>query len=164
MVQRRTAKLAGWQIWLLSLSGAALWLSGAAWLLLHYYGQKPGEFGPDMNPLEPWMMKLHGLVLIPALLGIGGMLVVHIPKGWAYVHQRIAGIALCGVLVVLIASGYMLYYVGDEIVRDWTSMVHWTVGLVVPAVFLWHYFNGLLVRRPKAGGGRDRIGRQGERG
>ncbi|PKB14937.1 hypothetical protein B0I00_2539 [Novosphingobium kunmingense] len=157
MVHRRTAKLAGWQIWLLSLSGVALWLSGAAWLLLHYYGQQPGEFGPEMNPLEPWMMKLHGLVLIPALLGIGGMLVVHIPKGWAYVHQRIAGIALCAVLGVLIASGYMLYYVGDELVRDWTSMVHWIIGLVLPAVFLWHYLNGLLVRRRKAGSGRDRV-------
>jgi hypothetical protein len=147
MVHRRTARLAGWQIWLLSLSGGGLWLSGAAWLLLHYYGQQPGSFGPEMNPLEPWMMKLHGLVLIPALLGIGGMLVAHIPKGWAYVHQRAAGIALCAVLAILIASGYMLYYVGDETVRDRTSMAHWVVGLALPAVFLWHYLNGLLVRR-----------------
>lgn len=156
MVHLRTARLAGWQIWLLSLSGAGLWLSGAAWLLLHYYGQQPGEFGPQMNPLEPWMMKLHGLVLIPALLGIGGMLVAHIPKGWAYGHQRVAGIALCAVLVVLIASGYMLYYVGDERVRDWTSIVHWIVGLVLPVVFLWHYLNGLLLRRRNAGTAVDR--------
>lgn len=161
MVQRRTAKLAGWQIWLLSLSGSVLWLSGAAWLLLHYYGQQPGEFGPEMNPLEPWMMKLHGLVLIPALLGIGGMLVAHIPNGWDYVHQRIAGVALCAVLFALSASGYMLYYVGDELVRDWTSMVHWIIGLVLPAVFLWHYLNGLLVRRRRAGSGMDRSGLRG---
>lgn len=152
MVHRRTARLAGWQIWLLSLSGAGLWLSGGAWLLLHYFGQKQGQFGPEMNPLEPWMMKLHGLVLIPALLGIGGMLVAHIPKGWDHEHQRVAGVALCAVLAVLIASGYMLYYVGDDSLREWTSMAHWIVGVILPAIFLWHYLNALLVRRRKTGG------------
>lgn len=146
-VHRRTARLANWQIWLLCLSGAGLWLSGGIWLLLHYFGQQQGEFGPETNPLEPWMMKLHGLVLIPALLGIGGMFVAHIPKGWDHVHQRVAGIALGAVLSVLIASGYMLYYVGDEGLRAWTSLAHWGLGIILPAIFLWHYLNGLLVRR-----------------
>lgn len=147
MVHRRSAKLASWQIWLLALSGMGLWLSGCGWLLLHYYGQKQGEFRPEMNPVEPWMMKAHGLFLIPALLGIGGMFIAHIPKGWAHRHQRIAGVALCVVLAALIASGYMLYYVGDEDLRAWTSLAHWTIGLGLPVVFLWHYLNGLRARR-----------------
>lgn len=147
MVHRRTARLAGWQIWLLSFSCAGLLLSGGAWLLLHYFGQKEGPFGPEMNPLEPWMMKLHGLVLIPMLLGIGGMFVAHIPKGWDHVHQRLVGLALSALLAVLIASGYMLYYVGDEGLRAWTSIAHWSMGLFLPFIFLWHYLNGLLVRR-----------------
>ncbi|AZI37725.1 hypothetical protein NT2_06_01570 [Caenibius tardaugens NBRC 16725] len=147
MPHRRTARLAKWQIWLLSLSGLGLWLSGSAWLLLHFYGQKQGEFGPEMNPVEPWMMKMHGLFLIPALLGIGGMFVAHIPKGWDHVHQRVAGIALCALLGWLIVSGYMLYYVGDESVRPWASLAHWSLGLGLPAVFAWHYINGLRARR-----------------
>lgn len=100
-----------------------------------------------MNPVEPWMMKAHGLFLIPALLGIGGMFIAHIPKGWAHRHQRIAGVALCVVLAALIATGYMLYYVGDEDLRAWTSLAHWTIGLGLPVVFLWHYLNGLRARR-----------------
>lgn len=147
MPHRRSAKLARWQIWLLSLSGGGLWLSGCAWLLLHYYGQKQGEFGPEMNPLEPLMMKLHGFVLIPALLGIGGMFVAHIPKGWTHERQRVAGATLCMLLTVLIISGYMLYYVGAENLRAWTSEVHWIIGLGLPAVFIWHYVNGLRARR-----------------
>lgn len=147
MVHRRTAKLASWQIWLLALSGTGLWLSGSGWLLLHYYGQAQGEFGPEMNPAEPWMMKAHGLFFIPALLAIGGMFIVHIPKGWAHQRQRIAGVALCAVLAVLILSGYMLYYAADEDLRIWTSLVHWVIGLGLPAVFLWHYLNGLRARR-----------------
>lgn len=147
MSHRRTAKLARWQIWLLTLSGASLWLSGGAWLLLHYYGQQQGEFGPEMNPLEPWLMKAHGLVLIPALLGIGAMMVAHIPKGWTHLHQRIAGVALCAVLGLLIASGYLLYYAGGEELRHWTSIGHWSIGLALPAVFLWHWVNGIKARR-----------------
>lgn len=151
MPHRRSAKLASWQIWLLTLSGGGLWLSGAAWLLLHYYGQREGEFGPEMNPLEPWMMKAHGLVLIPVLLGIGGMFVAHIPKGWTHMRQRVAGIALCAVLALLILSGYMLYYAGGEDLRIWTSLVHWVVGLGLPVIFLWHYINGRRARRPGPG-------------
>lgn len=147
MSNRRPSKLAVWQIWLLSLSGSALWLSGGAWLLLHYYGQTQGEFGPEMNPLEPLVMKLHGLVLIPALLAIGGMFVVHIPKGWSHTRQRVAGAALCAVLAVLIASGYLLYYAGDDALREWSSLTHWTIGLALPGVFLWHYVDGTAARR-----------------
>ncbi|HKR92905.1 hypothetical protein [Novosphingobium sp.] len=147
MPNRRTAKLARWQIWLLTLPGSGLWLSGAAWLLLHYFGQKQGDFGPETNPIEPWMMKAHGLALIPALLGIGGMFVVHIPKGWTHLHQRVAGIALCVVLSLLIASGYLLYYVGDDTTRTWASKVHWLIGLGLPVIFVWHYLNGLSARK-----------------
>lgn len=147
MPNRRSARLARWQIWLLTLPGAGLWLSGAAWLLLHYFGQRQGAFGPETNPVEPWMMKVHGLLLIPVLLGIGGMFVAHIPKGWSHSRQRVAGVALCAVLAVLIASGYLLYYVGEETARGWTSLAHWTIGLGLPAVFLWHYINGLAARR-----------------
>lgn len=150
MPYRRTARLASWQIWLLSLSGTGLWLTGGGWLLLHYYGQTEGEFGPEMNPLEPWMMKLHGLFLIPALLGIGAMFVAHIPKGWDHRAQRVAGVVLTTALAVLVTTGYLLYYAGGEALREWSSRIHWTIGLALPATFLWHYINGQLVRRRRA--------------
>ena len=139
MPNARSARLAGWQIWLLTVSGGVLWLSGAAWLLLHYYGQLQGEFGIETNPLEPWFLRLHGFVLIPALFAFGGMMVVHIPKGWKENRQRFAGIALIAVTSALILSGYLLYYLGVEWLRDWTSVVHWMIGLLLPVVFIWHY-------------------------
>jgi hypothetical protein len=138
MLHTRSAKLARWQIWLLCLSGTALWLTGAGWLLLHYFGQVSGEFGPQINPLEPWFMRAHGFVLIPALLGFGGLFVAHMPKGWKVKSQRILGIALTALVGVLILSGYMLYYVGSEELRDWTSIIHWGIGLCVPVIFIWH--------------------------
>ncbi len=139
MPNTRSAKLARWQIWLLTVSGTILWLTGAGWLLLHYYGQVQGEFGVETNPLEPWFLRIHGLVLIPALLGFGGLMVVHIPKGWKDKSQRVAGVALTAVMGVLILSGYLLYYLGIEWLRDWTSIIHWGIGLTLPALFVWHY-------------------------
>ena len=139
MPNTRSARLVRWQIWLLTISGTLLWLSGAGWLLLHYYGQVQGEFGVETNPLEPWFLRVHGLVLIPALIGFGTLMVVHIPKGWKDKSQRVAGVALTVVMSALILSGYLLYYLGIEWLRDWTSVIHWGIGLVLPAVFVWHY-------------------------
>lgn len=152
MVHRRSARLAAWQIWMLCLSGGGLLITGCAWLLLHYFCQREGDFGPEMNPLEPWMMTLHGLFVIPALLATGAMFVAHIPKGWDHKAQRLPGIVLCAVLAVLIVSGYLVYYAGGETLRAWNSLVHWSVGLALPVSFLWHYLNGLAVRRNKKQG------------
>lgn len=52
MTHTRSARLAKWQIWLLTLSGTLLLLSPGAWLL-HYFGQVEDEFGPETNPLDP---------------------------------------------------------------------------------------------------------------
>ena len=139
MPNTRSAKLARWQIWLLTVSGTILWLSGAGWLLLHYYGQVQGDFGVETNPLEPWILRLHGLVLIPALLGFGGLFVVHMPKGWKDRRQRNIGLGLTGLVGVLILTGYLLYYVGDDGLRGWSSIAHWTIGLATPIVFIWHH-------------------------
>lgn len=149
MSNTRSARLARWQIMLLTISGSLLWLSGGAWLLLHHFGQVQGEFGPELNPLEPWLLRLHGLVLIPALVGFGGLLVVHFPKGWKDVPQRHIGLGLTAIIGLLIVSGYLLYYLGDETLRSWTSIVHWTIGLLVPTIFIWHFIHGQSKRRGK---------------
>jgi hypothetical protein len=139
MSRGHPARLPRWQKRLLIVSGAALWASGIAWLVLHHFGQVNGPFGPERNPLEAWMLRLHGLFLIPFLLGIGGLFVAHIPRGWSRKPNRLAGIALTAFLGLLVLSGYMLYYVGTDEIRAWTGTAHWALGLTLPALFLWHY-------------------------
>lgn len=53
--------------------------------------------------------------------------------------QRMAGVTLTVITAALILSGYLLYYLGIEWLRDWTSLIHWVVGLALPAFFVWHY-------------------------
>jgi hypothetical protein len=152
-MHRKSARLALWQKWLFCLSFGALWLTGAAWLVLHHYGTIEGPFGPETNPFEPWMMKLHGLFLIPALLAIGGTFIAHIPKGWAQQRQRAVGVVLCSVLGLLVASGYLIYYAGGEGLREWSSVIHWAIGLAFPAVLALHWIKGVAARKSGNSGG-----------
>ena len=124
--------------WALMGSGAVLWLSGTAWLLLHFYAPIQSDFGPEANPAEPWMLKAHGLAMIAALLGIGGLLTAHVTAGWEVRRQRVRGIAIGATVLVLTATGYLLYYAGNEQLRASASTVHWILGLGSPVIFLWH--------------------------
>jgi hypothetical protein len=148
MPHTKSGRLSWWQLWLIMSSGAILWLSGAAWVLLHYFGEVQGEFGLETNPAQPWLLKLHGLVLIPAILVFGSLLVVHIPKGWNDKRQRVGGIIVTGIFTILIISGYMLYYVGSDALRDLSSTLHWIIGISLPASFLWHYSHRYSNRKP----------------
>lgn len=145
MLHLKTAKLARWQIHLLCWSGGVLWFSGMAWLLLHNFGQVKGEFGPETNPAEPWLLRLHGAAMIAALLGSGSLLVVHVWRGWNYRSQRVPGLVLAAILTLLIVTGYLLYYVGNEDARRWVSIVHWLIGILILPSFVLHYRRGRKV-------------------
>jgi hypothetical protein len=147
MLHLKSARLARWQIRLLCWSGGLLWVTGVAWLLLHNFGQVEGEFGPEANPWEPWMLRLHGAAMIAALLGLGTLLVVHVWRGWGYRGQRLLGSLLTAVLALLIVTGYLLYYAASETIRPWTSIVHWVIGLVLLPLFLLHYRQGRRIGR-----------------
>lgn len=126
--------------WALHLVGVGVWLTGAVWLLLHYVFVRQGEFGPTTNPLEPWCIKLHGAFAFAAVWLFGLLWGVHIARLWPHKRRRWSGGILTGVFLLLIATGYLLYYVGDDRGRALISAVHWIVGLAVPAAFLWHRF------------------------
>ncbi|MBW8785906.1 MAG: hypothetical protein JF593_14950 [Novosphingobium sp.] len=143
MASAAEGRLPRWHVRLLVTSGLALWLSGGGWLLLHYFGQRQGEFGLERSPLEPWLMRLHGFALLALLLGLGGLFVAHIPRGWGNQGQRLPGLALSAMLALLVVSGYLLYYIGADDVRSATSIVHWAVGLALPLIFVWHAVKGL---------------------
>lgn len=117
-----------------------LWASGAAWLVAHYWLVRQGEFGPETSPIEPWMLDLHGGFAMLALWFMGLLWGVHVLKGWEARRGRWSGGLLLGLLGSLVATGYCLYYVGDETWRGWASLGHWVVGLALLPLFLWHRF------------------------
>lgn len=115
-----------------------LWATGAAWLVLRYGLQRSGEFGPAPHPLQPWALWTHALFAF-ATLWLGGLLwAIHIAPTWRRGHRRVSGILTIASLLLLVGSGYLLYYTGDDRWRAGVSAVHWIIGLLALVPFLVH--------------------------
>ena len=136
--------------------GAVLVVSGALWLLFHYFVRVEGEFGPTLHPLEPWWLRVHGITAAAFLIGFGSVLPGHVRRAWGAARNRITGTIFFGVMLTLTLTGYLLYYVGAEAVRDMMSLVHWVVGLGVPLLAGWHVWRGRVSRRLRVAGHRAR--------
>jgi len=115
-----------------------VWMSGAAWLWVHYLAKPHEAFGMPGNSAETGWLKVHGAFAFLAIWGGGFLWGFHINKAWPRHQQRWSGGSLFVVLLVLILSGYLLYYVADEGSRQTLSLVHWIVGLGLPLAYLTH--------------------------
>lgn len=129
--------------------GTVLILSGALWLLFHYFVRIEGEFGPTLHPLEPWFLSAHGISAAALLIGFGSVLPGHVKRAWRAARNRITGSIFFGVMLTLTVTGYLLYYVGIESVRSVLSIIHWVIGLLLPILAGWHVWRGRVWRQVK---------------
>jgi hypothetical protein len=136
-------------------SGIVLFASGALWLLFHYFVQVHGELGDRPHALEAWWLRLHGAAAMLMLAVLGSLLPIHVRRGW---HQRknlVPGISLSALALLLIISGYALYYFGSEETRPWISVFHWVLGLGAPLLLVWHIVSGRRAQAAKHPGQRS---------
>lgn len=117
-----------------------LWVTGAVWLLAHYFLVYEGPFGPNPHPLEFWSIAAHGAFGFASLWLLGLLWSVHIPAGWRSLRRRWTGSIMFGVSGFLIVSGYLLYYLGSAEMIPVVALLHWGIGLACPALFLLHRF------------------------
>jgi hypothetical protein len=128
--------------------GAGLWLSGGLWLLFHYVIGRAGAFGGH-DPLESWWIRVHGGFAFAAIWTFGLLWGSHIVPGWAVRQHVKSGVALVALVVSLILTGYLLYYLADEQQRSVVAIFHWSIGLACPAAVLVHRVQRRLVQRPR---------------
>ena len=126
-------------------------LSGIGWLICHFLLRHPG-FGP--HPLEVWWLRLHGAALVAFLIVVGTVMPVHVVYGWRHRMNRATGIPVLAVAGLLALSGYGLYYLVDDRWRAWTSILHWTAGLLATALLALHAVLGKQATRARLQGGR----------
>ncbi|MEP6484366.1 MAG: hypothetical protein ABJB01_07945 [Rudaea sp.] len=125
------------------------WLSGAVWLVLHYFFARRGEFGAEPNPFEFWILALHGACAFATLWLAGWIWTTHIEPWWrGGRRRRNSGVVLISVALILIVSGYLLYYASGDALREWTALVHWIVGLIAAIPMIVHALRSALYRRP----------------
>jgi len=101
---------------------AVLLVSGALWEWLH----------------SALLMKVHGGAAMLALLLLGAVLASHVPTGWKDARYKRTGIGNLAVAAWLTISGHLLYYSGDEAVRQAASYTHLGVGLALPLLLGFH--------------------------
>jgi len=120
-----------------------LFLTGLAWFLL-----KNNET-ETITTLKFWLIKIHGAAAMLALLVLGWMIPTHIQLGWQRKKNAGTGSVMITACIILVVTGYGLYYFGGESIRNTTSLIHSVVGCLVPVLLGWHIRQGRRKKRLK---------------
>jgi hypothetical protein len=135
-------RLERWQRRAVYFTLAWLFASGVLFLIARFFLRTSGEFGEVPHPWEHLSMSLHGGAAMATLFFLGSLMNSHIRRALKSGRNRYLGYAMVAVFIVLIATGYGLYYVAGESDRPLWSYVHWIVGLTFAPLFLGHLFIG----------------------
>jgi hypothetical protein len=103
-----------------------LWGSGALWLLIEWF--KDPELGTARALLQTFSMKVHGATML-VYLAMLGTLITHIRRATALRANRLSGFSVIALNVILVLSGWLLYYASEDALRHWSSTIHWAIGL-----------------------------------
>jgi hypothetical protein len=118
-----------------------LLFTGAAWMMAQSHR---GE--AEWESSLPLLMKVHGGAAMFTLLVLGA-LGPHIARAWCANKNRLSGAVLVALNAFLVATGYGLYYAGDEGLRGWLSRWHAWMGLGIFVVLPTHAIVGRLIVR-----------------
>ena len=128
---------------------AALWLTGAGWLVLHYLVAKPDEFGIVRHPLEAPTVLAHGILALLALFLLGWFAGRH--AGAAGSGRRMAsGWLLTLLLAVLVVAGCAQLFVTSAALQSALAVTHWVLGLALLLPVLVHARRASAASRERA--------------
>lgn len=116
-----------------------LWGSGALWLPIEWF--KDPELGGARTLLQTVSMKVHGAAML-GYLAMLGSLFTHIRRGTALKANRISGFSTLALNGILLISGWLLYYASEEAFRQWSSTIHWAIGLASLPLLCGHILLG----------------------
>ena len=117
---------------------SSLWLSGALWALLHHLFPGHNDFGPLPNAWEAPLMRLHGLIAVAAVFLLGWIGASHIVVRWSTLANWRSGLGLLSCALVLVATGYALYYTTGG-VHEAAGALHEWLGLAAIGIALAHW-------------------------
>lgn len=112
--------------------------TGILFFALNEWVEIEGEFGPEKHPLQVVFLRIHGAAAFLMLISFGALLSTHIPYGWKSMRLRRSGIFISGIVSFQIFFGYLLYYLANEAIRQYTGYIHIVFGLVMPVALYIH--------------------------
>jgi len=121
------------------LVSSGLLLSGLVWLVFFYFVRVTDQFGfENPHPIQGYVIIAHAIFALPAVWIYGFLWNLHVKPGWRARTRRWSGGTIWSLVLLMILSGYALYYIGNDTVRDWVSLLHWVPGLLALVIFLLH--------------------------
>jgi hypothetical protein len=142
MDMERSTRLAASLRYALYGAGVTLLASGGIWLYFRY--GLPAASRP--RGALSVSMRVHGAAAMVVLALIGAVTALHVKAAWQDRRNIASGIVLAAGLLVLAATGYLLYYLGDEALRAQASTAHWVLGAAAPLALWWHAVAGAASR------------------
>ena len=102
--------------------------------------------GQELNYLHDWLANrnvliLHGISAFAILIVIGSVLPNHVKISWRAGKNRVTGMLMGSVVLILTTSALFLYY-GSEESRDTAIWSHWVAGISVFIMFPLHVLVG----------------------
>jgi hypothetical protein len=143
----RSTRLAASLRYSLYATTAMVFASGALWLAARYL-PTPRPLADDLAATS---MRVHGGAAMVLLVLIGWTASLHAPSAWRERKNLVSGILLSAALVLLTATGYCLYYLGEESARAISSLGHWILGMALPAALGCHIWLGRRNHRRETG-------------
>lgn len=152
MSARRPTRLPRWHEWSIYLGFGILLLTGLAWLAFDKWVRISGEFGPEHHPGQHLLIIIHGIVAYAFLIVVGALIPVHVKVGWSTARNKVSGLTTASLLGFVALTALGLYYAGGDTAREWSSLAHWIVGIVVAPALLIHVLRGLRGATPRRAG------------
>jgi hypothetical protein len=134
----RSAKLSRWHRAGVSVTTLALWGTGVVILWAHVFGKKAGPFGPEPHWVEFPARAAHGLAAPVFLMVLGSLAPRHVPSGWQTGTRRGSAVTLGTAALILILTGWGLYYAGGDTLRQGIRWTHSALGMLLLPFFLFH--------------------------
>lgn len=139
---------------------AILWGSGALWLVAEWF--KDPELGAARTMLQTFVIQIHGAAML-IFLAMLGTLFTHVRRGWILKANRLSGCFNIGINTLLALTGWLLYYATEDTAREWTSLIHWSIGLGALPLLSAHIWCGRATATETRNKNNDAVAMLGER-
>lgn len=114
------------------------WGSGLMFFVLKTWFVMEGDFGPIKHAWQYPSLQIHGAAAFLMMITYGFLLGTHVYHAWKVKPLRIFGLLLMALPILLMISGYALYYIAEDIARDLVGYFHLAIGFSLPFVLIGH--------------------------
>lgn len=92
---------------------------------------------------------LHAFFAFATLAFLGSLYALHMRMGWRHRQNVTSGILSVSVFAALALTGLGIYYLANEALSRWTSLLHIALGVVLTGSLGVHYVLGRRIREAR---------------